>query len=148
MSTRAVYTFIDSDDSFHVYKHCDGYPQGALVFIGAALDRSWGPGRFEAGEAAAAFVAANKTREGDVHLTRHHRRHGDLAYRYEIRAHERMPAWTVRVYEVGARSSRRIFAGSLGEMTAHFGLPDWFKPETDPEPPANGAPAPDVPIAA
>lgn len=147
MSTRAVYTFIDNEDKFHVYKHCDGYPQGAVVFIGAALDRSWGPGRFEAGEAAAAFVAANKTREGDVHLTRHHRRHGDLEYRYEIRARERGPGWQVRVYEVGARS-RRIFSGTLGEMVVHFGFPSWAKPEPDPEPPANGAPAPAEPIAA
>ena len=26
MSTRAIYTFCDSDDEVHVYKHHDGYP--------------------------------------------------------------------------------------------------------------------------
>lgn len=149
MSTRAVYTFIDSEDKFHVYKHCDGYPQGAVVFIGAALDKSWGPMRFQAGDAAAAFVAANKGGGGDVYLTRNHRWHGDLEYRYEIRAHATMPAWQVRVFEVDGGRSRRIFEGSLGELVVHFGIPGWAeKPEPEPEPPANGAPAPDVPIAA
>ena len=33
MSTRAVYTFIDEHETYHVYKHHDGYPEGAAELI-------------------------------------------------------------------------------------------------------------------
>lgn len=66
MSTRAIYTFREPrpfdgcPDSYHVYKHHDGYPEGAVTFIRAALDHAWILPRFEADDFAAAFVAANK----------------------------------------------------------------------------------------
>jgi hypothetical protein len=60
MSTRAVYTFSDSDGTYHVYKHSDGYPTGAAQAIEATLECAWTLPRFEADEFAAAFVAANK----------------------------------------------------------------------------------------
>lgn len=85
MSTRAVYTFKDERDSFAVYKHYDGYPEGAVEFIKNALDFAWGGGRFEASDLSAAFVAANKGKGGgDVYLTKGHTRHGDLDYDYVI----------------------------------------------------------------
>lgn len=60
MSTRACYTFKDSSGSYHVYKHCDGYPKGAANSIMAALPFAWSLPRYEADEFAAAFVCANK----------------------------------------------------------------------------------------
>jgi hypothetical protein len=91
MSTRAVYTFKDEYDSFSVYKHYDGYPEGegagtgAFGFIKAAKEFAWDLPRFEASEFAAAFIAANKNQAGgDLYLTKGPEAHGDLSYRYEI----------------------------------------------------------------
>ena len=60
MSTRASYTFTDERGTHHVYKHHDGYLEGAYEAITKALDCAWPLPRFEADEFAAAFVAANK----------------------------------------------------------------------------------------
>lgn len=84
MSTRAVYTFKDSDNTFHIYKHSDGYPEGAATFIKKSVALAWPLPRFEASEFSAAFVAANKERGGDIYLTGGYDDHGDLDYRYEI----------------------------------------------------------------
>ncbi len=61
MSTRALYTFRDNDGEYHVYKHHDGYPSGAIEAILNSLMFAWNPPRFEADEFAAAFVAGNKS---------------------------------------------------------------------------------------
>lgn len=88
MSTRACYTFKDLHNTFHVYKHYDGYPSGAEQWIGKALPLAWPLPRFEADEFGAAFIVANKKAGGDCRLV-----HsgdikdvapGDIEYRYEI----------------------------------------------------------------
>jgi hypothetical protein len=85
MGTRAVYSFIDEKDTFHVYKHWDGYPTGAIEFIDNALPYAWTLPRFEAMEFSASFIAGNKSKNGgDVYITDHWQNHGDLEYRYEI----------------------------------------------------------------
>ena len=63
MSTRAVYSFFDSEGpaAAHVYKHHDGYPSGAIQAIEAALEYAWPLPRYEADEFAAAFAAGNKS---------------------------------------------------------------------------------------
>lgn len=43
-----------------VYKHSDGYPDGAVCWITKSLEHAWPVPGFEADEFAAAFVAANK----------------------------------------------------------------------------------------
>lgn len=67
MSTRAIYTFHDDDDAYHVYKHHDGYPWpaavGGFAHIRAALTLAWPLPRFEPDEFAAAFVAMSKMGE-------------------------------------------------------------------------------------
>ena len=70
MSTQAIYTFVDpeSGDEVSVFKHWDNYPEGAALFLNRAKKLAWELPRFEADEFAAAFVAANKTREGDCRL--------------------------------------------------------------------------------
>jgi len=86
MSTRAVYTFKDTDgEKFAVYKHHDGYPSGAAEFIDKAREFAWRGTRFEAAEFAAAFVAANKEPGGGgVYLSKGYQAHCDLDYDYEI----------------------------------------------------------------
>jgi len=63
MSTRACYRFIDPETAevVTVYKHSDGYPEGAVCWITKAVDFAWPLPRFEADEFAAAFIAANKS---------------------------------------------------------------------------------------
>ena len=76
MSTRAIYTFYDSDNEVHVYKHHDGYPYckfdggeaGGLVWINDAKGFAWDLPRFEADEFAASFVKAHKSVGGGVRL--------------------------------------------------------------------------------
>jgi hypothetical protein len=74
MSTRACYRFIDTESAevVTVYKHSDGYLEGAVCWITKALEHAWPLPRFEVDEFAAAFVAANrpsaKTRKGDAGL--------------------------------------------------------------------------------
>ena len=67
MGTRAVYFFEErlNDDCYYgVYKHYDGYPQGAAAHIEDAKAYAWPLPRWEADEFAAAFVAANKNPKG------------------------------------------------------------------------------------
>jgi hypothetical protein len=99
MSTRACYTFYDSDDEIHVYKHHDGYPYtggihngetfegGGLVWIKDAKGFAWDLPRFEADEFAASFVKANKSVGGGVCLIGDKQpweAHPDCAYWYKI----------------------------------------------------------------
>ena len=83
MSTRAVYTFIDVRGTFHVYKHCDGYPEGAVGFIKAAFEI----GSPKASNLAVSFIIANTKPDNQYswsELTSHYDEHVDLEYRYEI----------------------------------------------------------------
>src|SRR5690349_556771 len=91
MSTRALYTFKDENGEYHVYKHHDGYPEGAVQFIAEAQKLAWGLPRFEADEFAAAFVAANKGNcGGSVRLTVgktwDEAASGDIEYHYVVTA--------------------------------------------------------------
>lgn len=121
MSIRAVYTFRDSDGGiFAVYKHHDGYPAGAAEFIEKAKALSWGAGRFDASEFAAAFVAANKTGAGDVYLSKGYRAHGDIDYDYVITGAD--GALFVEVYmhwyrrAPGETTRDRLWAGPLSDL--------------------------------
>jgi len=88
MATRAIYRFKDEDETLQVYKHWDGYPKGANLAIQNAIEYAWALPRFEADDFAAAFVAANKTKEGgDVRLTNYLEGQeigGWIDYLYEI----------------------------------------------------------------
>jgi hypothetical protein len=48
MSTRATITVTDGTESFHIYRHCDGYPEFVIPEITEALKYSWTFPRFEA----------------------------------------------------------------------------------------------------
>lgn len=86
MSTRSVFRFTADGFSVSVYKHYDGYPAGAAVALQLTLDskKAWELPRFEADEFAAAFVAANKTGQGNIRLMQGHDIPGDVEYVYHI----------------------------------------------------------------
>jgi hypothetical protein len=119
MSTRAVYTFIDRDgDSYSVYKHCDGYPEGAAAFIGNAKKLAWELPRFEANEFAAAFIAANKESQGDIYLTKSHECHRDLSFRYEIKQLKEDDT-DLHVTAYYTYEKKKIFEGSLSSFARY-----------------------------
>lgn len=119
MSTRAVFTFTDDHDGrpHHVYKHADGYPEGAAHALAEALGHAWPLPRFESDEFGAAFVAANKNRPGGIRLAKCWRDHPDLEYRYEIFPEEtslRIRALAVCCsYPENLWESRELFCGPL-----------------------------------
>ena len=80
MSTRALYTFKDTDGgTFTVFKHWDGYPSGAYQFIQKALAYAWELPRFEADDIGAAFIAGNKPKGGgDLRLINDATTNGDV----------------------------------------------------------------------
>ena len=127
MGTRAVYTFKDLDDKFHVYKHWDGYPAGAAIFFMNAIPYAWGGTRFEAGDFAAAFIVGNKEKGGgDIYFTKGPKHHGDLEYVYEIYQNSldglMIRAAEVRWYESKKRTAQKqIFRGSLVSFILRYG---------------------------
>ena len=71
MSTNAIIFFQQETPSEYlrsgVYQHWDGYPSGVQATIKNTIESglAWELPRFEADEFAAAFIAANKKKEGD-----------------------------------------------------------------------------------
>lgn len=120
MSTRAVYTFKDEDDTFSVYKHFDGYPSGAAEFIERAKSKAWVLPRYEASDFAAAFITANKQGAGDVRMSEGPDAHGDLSFCYEIKQKNDGDADLYVIARDGS-NSRTLFGGTLGEFI------DWAK---------------------
>lgn len=87
MSTRAAYTFVDTDGATsHVYVHHDGYPEGAAEKFALTLasGQIWPLPRYEADEFAAGFIAANKREGGSVRLLADPKMVGDLEYHYTV----------------------------------------------------------------
>ena len=124
MGTRAMYTFLEKGARFNVYKHHDGYPEGAAEAIRNALSKAWELPRFEADEFAAAFVAANKTSSGGVRLmssgTPKTAAPSDIEFRYVIQQDpqvNRLLRITVFSTDYGdPRTEKKLFAGSLSEF--------------------------------
>ena len=113
MSTRAVYTFKDANDEHHVYKHHDGYPEGAMQFIRKTIHNAWPLPRFEADEFAAAFIAANKGNAGGVRLTKGPESHGDLDYRYEVKMKDGSLHVKIFQYDNGFKLKEEGYANAL-----------------------------------
>ena len=110
MSTRAVYTFVKKSKyglkDIHVYKHHDGYPQGAIEFIANAINPIRSLDTFnhslihEEGDLntrdmlVSNFLTQNQ-KNGFMEITSNWKDHGDLEYRYEI-----FEDFTIKVYEI------------------------------------------------
>ena len=87
MSTRATITVADDHDSFDLYQHHDGYPDGPhgmVRHIALAQRLAWDLPRFEAADFAAAVVAVLKDRGGSTYLAADAEAHCDRAYHYQI----------------------------------------------------------------
>jgi hypothetical protein len=86
MGTRAIYTFEDNYSEVNIFIHYDGYPAGAAEYLAQWLgsEKSWPLPRFEADEAAAGFVAATKTRAGNVRIMPNRTAASDVEFGYRI----------------------------------------------------------------
>lgn len=134
MGTRAVYSFFDNYDpsltfqkemGYHVYKHWDGYPEGAAGFFANTLEKAWKLPRYEADEFAAAFVAVNKGEGGgNVRLCHSQIEKYDIEYVYEIfRAKNQqliIKAYTVDFWDDDKKKSE-FFYGRLKDFIINFG---------------------------
>ena len=123
MGTRAVFTFKDDFGSHAVYKHMDGYPEGAADCLTKAIPFSWGLDRYEACDFSAAFVAANKQGGGDVYLTESVDSHGDLGYHYELTSAYTNGQLIIRAFHV----EEEIFYGRLKDFVDIHGSSDTKK---------------------
>jgi hypothetical protein len=128
MSTRAVYTFVKKDNyglkDVHVYKHHDGYPQGAIEFIANAINpiRSFDTFNHsllhEEGDLntrdmlVSNFLTQNQA-NGFMEITSHYKNHGDLEYRYEI-----FEDFTIKVFDI--EYAFPMFSGTLVEAISKY----------------------------
>ena len=128
MSTRATITVADEKDSFDIYQHHDGYPDGPFGLvrhIAMARRLAWDPPRFEAADFAAAIIAVLKDRGGSTYLTKDAEAHGDRDFHYRIEAQREncvsrvMLTITRPGYERG-RGDVEVFAGEVQEAVAKF----------------------------
>lgn len=127
MSTRATITVCDENNSFDIYQHHDGYPEGphGLVrHIAMAQRLAWELPRFEAMDFAAAVVAVLKDRGGSTYLTEDAAAYGDRAYHYHIRPLRDRVSTQVKLTIQKARyeddTLLETFAGSLPDAITKF----------------------------
>jgi len=118
MSTRAAYTFKDTDGTHHVYKHWDNYPTGAVLSIKNAIESAWDLPRFEADEFGTAFIAMNKSKSGGgLRLISNHDAIGGLEYRYVIEClNDELLITAFSIEDYGTYSEKQIFKGTLAEF--------------------------------
>jgi hypothetical protein len=83
MSTTAILTFKDEEETYSIYQQYDGDPKEVAKSLNAALEFAWELPRFEASEFAAAYVRANKVREGGIYLSLPED-YEDIAYKYVV----------------------------------------------------------------
>jgi hypothetical protein len=111
MSTHAVITVSNAENTFRIFRHHDGYPHGPHgVVTGlkkALADLAWPSPRFEADEAGAAIVASMKTKPGGIRLT-HDTEHGQ-AFDYSLTGGPSGPMLVIH----HAYSDREIYSGPL-----------------------------------
>ena len=141
MSTRAVYTFKNisewDNSEVHIYKHHDGYPIGGLTWIKQAYlyyrENHKTLKNLENRDAlVTSFLLSINEDEGDKYggcnITEHHKKHGDLEYRYEISTLKNFkdsPIATnmaIRIYSTTSweGDEELIFRGNLAEAIAEF----------------------------
>ena len=138
MSTRAVYDFIDNGKWAHktvsIYKHHDGYPNGAIGFILKATEIHVPIGdeftnyRDDTNIRDRLVVGffVNNVQSGMMEITRGHEFHGDLEYRYEIIGSNEHPfKHEIKIFERDYYSndetpSKLIFDGTLKEAIDQY----------------------------
>lgn len=87
MATRATITVADENDSFDIYQHYDGYPDGEHGIVrrlANAPRMAWKLPRFEAMDFAAAVISVLKEGGSTTYLTKDANLHSDRAFHYKI----------------------------------------------------------------
>lgn len=138
MSTRAVYDFIDNGRWAHkvvsIYKHHDGYPNGAIGFIlnatkihvpsGDEFTNYRNDTNIRDRLVVGFFV--NNVDSGMMEITKGHRFHGDLEYRYEIvGSDDHCFSHEIKIFQRDAYSeyehpNQLMFEGTLKEAMDKF----------------------------
>jgi hypothetical protein len=127
MGTRAVFDFRDNmnEKGFCVYKHWDGYPEGAADVLTKTLANAWDLPRYENDEFAASFIAANKDKAGDIRMTNAPENHTDIEYVYEIFQAKNgqmvIRAYSVDYWSAYEKKKDEIFYGRLKDFVAKYG---------------------------
>lgn len=128
MSTRAVYTFKNNRETFHIYNPRDGYPEGAIDFIKEVFEAE--SPRCTFSDLATSFIVANKRPHSSTELTPHYDAHIDLEYRYVITKVKREKYFEVEKGNIVVSAFEKtsacwdkpryslIFKGSLNEFEA------------------------------
>lgn len=112
MGTRAIIQFKDENSTHSVYQHWDGYPPHVVTSLHKLFSEAklvWTLPRFEADEAAAGFVAQEKTGQGNIRLASNDRETWDYAYQYVVEM--KGGKLHVAVYSKGERKA--LFNGTL-----------------------------------
>ena len=132
MSTRAVFRFRKDLEVHYVYKHYDGYVEGAAAALFDTLESglAWGLPRYEPDEFAAAFIAANKKQPGGIRLLRHV---GDIpddvAFIYDVAPAPNgqliLTAWGLdgflaRSFNPASTRKKPLFYGRLKDFIAEY----------------------------
>ncbi|MBV1864918.1 MAG: hypothetical protein KUG74_10835 [Rhodobacteraceae bacterium] len=128
MSTRSTITVADKHDSFDIYQHHDGYPDGphGLVrHIAMARRLAWDLPRFEAADFAAAILAVLKDRGGSTYLTKDADLHGDRDYHYQIAPlrenfHTRVMLTISRPSWEKGKPDTEVFSGEIQKAVQQF----------------------------
>lgn len=123
MSTRSTISVLDECDTFHIYRHHDGYPHGAhgvIHDLKRASDFAWELPRFQAADFSAAVVRAMKEHGGSVYLTDDADAHGDRDYHYDLRCADQAIQVAVWDFTGRAKEAARLFDGPLDEAVTEF----------------------------
>ncbi len=128
MSTRATITVADEHNSFDLYQHHDGYPDGphGLVrHLAIARHLAWDLPRFEAADFAAAVIAVLKDRGGSTYLTKDADAHGDRSFHYRVEPFRENYATRVmltisRPSWGSGKQDVTVFAGEIQEAVSKF----------------------------
>lgn len=126
MFIRAVLTFKEAFGAFSVYQHSDGYPHNEAGVIPRLHHMfecgryAWKLPRFEAGEAAAGYIAQEKREPGGFRIVNDPEK-VDWSWRYVISAGVEgvdNGSPTISVYREGWR--RPVFKGTLKDALEAF----------------------------
>lgn len=118
MSTRCTISVKGGYDTFYIYRHSDGYPEGihgVPATLAKVLPYAWPLPRFEGDDFAAAIVAAWKAGGGNIRFSSGHDAHSDTEYQYFITHNNGLQLKIRDVY-----ADKTIFDGSLEEAIEKF----------------------------
>ena len=120
MSTRSTIKVKDEYNTFYIYRHHDGYPNGEYGVINTlekVFPFAWPLPRFESGDFAAAIIAAWKGGGGGIYFTHNHNRHGDTVYEYDIYFDREL---MITIREGYSGDKRQMFNGTYADALIQF----------------------------